>query len=106
MSSWPPKSHREIPSNISGLLSVKDVAMPEPKLSNPILEHKRKASMRASVAVITLSTSRSADNDQSGDIIEQLRDADPTRQDGDIGNEGDIAHQLFARRPGVPSEDS
>jgi len=46
--------------------------MPETKLSNPVLEHKKKAIVRANVAVITLSDSRSLDNDQSGDLIEKL----------------------------------
>ena len=46
--------------------------MPEPKSSNPVAEHKKKAPSRASVAVITLSSSRSADNDQSGDLIQEL----------------------------------
>jgi molybdenum cofactor biosynthesis protein B len=46
--------------------------MPEPKLKDTVSEHKRKADIRASVAVITLSDSRSADNDQSGDLIQRL----------------------------------
>lgn len=46
--------------------------MSERKHRNPIREHKEKAKDRARVAVITLSTSRSVDNDQSGDIIQKL----------------------------------
>jgi molybdenum cofactor biosynthesis protein B len=46
--------------------------MSERKLKNTIREHKDKAKNRANVAVITLSNSRSADNDQSGDIIQKL----------------------------------
>ena len=40
----------------------------------------------------------------AGDIIEQLRNPDPARQHGDIGNERDIAHELIARAPRVASE--
>ncbi len=46
--------------------------MPNLKTSDPIAEHKNKSDIRANVAVITLSTTRSADNDQSGDIIQKL----------------------------------
>ena len=46
--------------------------MPNPKLSDPVAEHKRKSGISASVAVLTLSTTRSADNDQSGDLIQKL----------------------------------
>ena len=46
--------------------------MAESKPSNPIAEHRKKAITRAGVAVITLSSSRSLDNDQSGDIIQKL----------------------------------
>jgi hypothetical protein len=42
----------------------------------------------------------------SGDVIEQLRNPDPTRQHCDIGNERDIAHELVARVPRITSEDS
>src|SRR5438445_5199278 len=40
----------------------------------------------------------------SGDIIERLRNPDPPRQHGDIGNEADIAHKLIALGPGIASE--
>jgi len=40
----------------------------------------------------------------SGHIIEQLRNADPTRQHCDIGDERDVAHKLIARVPGIASE--
>jgi molybdopterin adenylyltransferase len=47
--------------------------MAESKLSNTAAEHRKKAGgTRASVAVITLSSTRSADNDQSGDLIQML----------------------------------
>src|SRR4029077_20485898 len=42
----------------------------------------------------------------SGDVIEQLRNPDPTRQHCDVGDEGDIAHELSARVPRIASEDS
>jgi molybdopterin adenylyltransferase len=44
-----------------------------PKLGDPISEHKGKAaSASARVAVVTLSSTRSLDDDQSGDIIERI----------------------------------
>jgi len=46
--------------------------MPEPRFKDTVLDHKKRADIRTSVAVITLSSSRSADNDQSGDIIQKL----------------------------------
>jgi len=46
--------------------------MPDPKLKNTVLDHKRKSGTRANAAVITLSNSRSASNDESGDIIQKL----------------------------------
>jgi molybdenum cofactor biosynthesis protein B len=47
--------------------------MPEPKLRDTVLDHKKKADMRCvNVAVITLSSSRSAKDDESGDIIQNL----------------------------------
>jgi len=46
--------------------------MPDSKLPNTVAEHKRRASARASVAVITLSTTRTVENDQSGDLIKKL----------------------------------
>ncbi len=46
--------------------------MSETKLDNPVSEHKKKASSHANLAVITLSNSRSMNNDQSGDIIQKL----------------------------------
>ena len=46
--------------------------MPEPRIRNTVLDHKKKADIRTRAAVITLSDSRSADNDQSGDIIQAL----------------------------------
>jgi len=65
------RPHREI-SNIFVLTPLEDVVMPEPKLKDTIAEHQKKARGRASVAVITLSSSRSVDNDQSGELIESL----------------------------------
>jgi molybdenum cofactor biosynthesis protein B len=46
--------------------------MPEPRIGNPVAEHRKKAGARASIAVITLSSSRKIDNDQSGDLIQAL----------------------------------
>jgi molybdenum cofactor biosynthesis protein B len=46
--------------------------MAKPKPSDPIAEHKKKSNIRAGVAVITLSSTRSLDNDQSGNIIQKL----------------------------------
>lgn len=47
--------------------------MPEPKLKDTAADHKKKAdSCRTKAAVITLSNSRSANDDQSGDIIQKL----------------------------------
>ena len=46
--------------------------MPDSKLGNPVSDHRKKSSARARVAVITLSNSRTADSDQSGDIIQKL----------------------------------
>jgi len=49
--------------------------MPERKLPNTVAAHKRKSDNRAVIAVITLSSSRTTGNDQSGDIIQQLLEA-------------------------------
>jgi len=47
--------------------------VPETKLKDTVLEHKKKADLLcAKVAVITLSNSRTAHNDESGDIIQRL----------------------------------
>ncbi len=46
--------------------------MPNPRLADTISEHRKRSVVRANLAVITLSTSRSADNDQSGDVIQRL----------------------------------
>src|SRR5262245_48296136 len=46
--------------------------MPEARLKDTIEEHRKKSQISASVAVITLSSSRSPENDQSGDIIQKL----------------------------------
>lgn len=46
--------------------------MPESKLGDPVLEHRKRASISANIAVITLSSTRTAENDQSGDIIQRL----------------------------------
>lgn len=46
--------------------------MLEPRLKDTVLDHKKKAAVRTNVAVITLSNSRSASNDESGDIIQKL----------------------------------
>jgi molybdenum cofactor biosynthesis protein B len=49
--------------------------MREAKLKDPIEEHKDKSKTCANVAIITLSSSRSVDDDQSGDIIQNLIEA-------------------------------
>jgi molybdenum cofactor biosynthesis protein B len=46
--------------------------MPETKLGNPVVEHKKRAKARANVAIITLSSSRTVNDDQSGDVIQKL----------------------------------
>jgi molybdenum cofactor biosynthesis protein B len=46
--------------------------MPELKLKNTVLEHKKRADNHARAAVITLSSSRSLNDDQSGDVIQRL----------------------------------
>lgn len=46
--------------------------MADGRLSNTVSLHKKQANIRAAVAVITLSNSRSVDNDQSGDVIQKL----------------------------------
>ena len=47
--------------------------MPEPKLKDTVLEHRKKADARnARVAVITLSNTRTVREDESGDIIQKL----------------------------------
>ncbi|HYK91594.1 MAG TPA: MogA/MoaB family molybdenum cofactor biosynthesis protein [Acidobacteriota bacterium] len=46
--------------------------MAERKLSDTVAEHRKKSGIRASVAVITLSSSRSLVEDLSGNIIQKL----------------------------------
>jgi hypothetical protein len=38
------------------------------------------------------------------EVVERLRNPQPAGEHGDIGNEGDIAHELMALGPGVASE--
>ena len=38
-------------------------------------------------------------------IVEQLRDANPAWQHGNVGDVGDVAHQLCARGPRIAPED-
>jgi hypothetical protein len=40
----------------------------------------------------------------AGDVIERLRNPQPARQHGDIGDEADIAHELIALAPGITAE--
>src|SRR6266478_9249570 len=40
------------------------------------------------------------------DVIERLRNPYPARQDGDIGDEADIAHEPIALGPGVAPQHS
>src|SRR6476469_5942933 len=42
----------------------------------------------------------------AGNVVERLGDADPARQDGDIGNEADIAHELVALGPRIAAQHS
>jgi len=42
------------------------------RLRDSVSEHKKKSNIRANVAVITLSTSRTLKDDESGDIIQEL----------------------------------
>jgi len=46
--------------------------MAEKKLEDSVAEHRAKSDLKAGVAVITLSTSRSLDTDKSGDVIQEL----------------------------------
>jgi molybdopterin adenylyltransferase len=46
--------------------------MPDSKFESPVSDHKKKASAKARVAVITLSSSRTVESDQSGDLIHKL----------------------------------
>ena len=41
----------------------------------------------------------------AGQIIERLRDAQPARQDGDVGDEADVAHEFAAFFPRIAAED-
>src|SRR5712664_4173315 len=40
----------------------------------------------------------------TGHVVEQLRNANPAWQYSNIGDEGDLAHELFARAPRIASE--
>ncbi len=46
--------------------------MAETRLKDTALDHKKRSDVRTSVAVITLSDSRTAKEDESGDIIQRL----------------------------------
>ena len=61
-----------VPQSIEAARAMEVAAMPESKLENPVIDHRKKSIRRASVAVITLSTTRTAENDQSGDMIQKL----------------------------------
>jgi molybdopterin adenylyltransferase len=50
--------------------------MSDMKVSSTVAQHKKKSKIRAGVALITLSTSRTLNNDQSGDIIKKLLEGD------------------------------
>jgi molybdopterin adenylyltransferase len=49
--------------------------MPGSESADPVIEHKRKAKAHARIAVITLSSTRSIANDQSGDLIQKMVEA-------------------------------
>src|SRR6478672_9400188 len=38
-------------------------------------------------------------------VVQQIRDTDPARQDRDVRDEGNVAHELLARAPGILAED-
>src|SRR6185437_11343125 len=40
------------------------------------------------------------------DVVERLRDPDPAGQDGDVGDEADVAHEGVAVVPGIAAEDA
>src|SRR5579862_9619931 len=42
----------------------------------------------------------------TGQKLERLRNSHPARQDGNVGDEADVAHQLIAFLPRVPPENS
>jgi molybdenum cofactor biosynthesis protein B len=46
--------------------------MAEKKFEDSVAEHRKKSEKKASVAVVTLSTSRSLETDKSGDVIQTL----------------------------------
>ena len=48
----------------------KEIIVADRKLVDSVAEHKKKSDIRAGVAVLTLSTSRSLDTDKSGDVIQ------------------------------------
>jgi molybdenum cofactor biosynthesis protein B len=49
--------------------------MARKKLADSVAEHKEKSNLRAKVAIITLSTSRTIDTDKSGDVLQELLEA-------------------------------
>jgi molybdenum cofactor biosynthesis protein B len=46
--------------------------MPDPRLKDTVSDHKKRSDIRSNVAVITLSSSRTTKDDESGDIIQKL----------------------------------
>lgn len=57
------------------VLAWEEGIMAKAKLADSVAEHKEKSNISASVAVITLSTSRSLATDKSGDVIQELLEA-------------------------------
>jgi molybdenum cofactor biosynthesis protein B len=49
--------------------------MARKKLADSVAEHREKSDLRAKVAIITLSTSRTIDTDKSGDVLQELLEA-------------------------------
>jgi molybdopterin adenylyltransferase len=49
--------------------------MPGFEPADPVAEHRKKAKSTARIAIITLSSTRSAENDQSGDTIQKMAEA-------------------------------
>ncbi len=64
-------------------------------------------SMRMEVRARSCSArARSKCGVHAGDVVERLRDFDPARKDGDVGDEADIAHESIAVGPRVAAEDA
>lgn len=56
----------------AGIGGQRLTAVRKQKLEDSVAEHRKKSDLRAGIAVITLSTSRSLAGDKSGDVIQKL----------------------------------